>query len=525
MERPSRKSCTYPNRYRLVIGLITALGFVVGSTDSIEARPRPSQPARPALDQAAEQSTTVPSFTEIATNPASGLAYARGASPINAVIDDLRQRSLIAPLVDGVDFELPELPLKTHGQPGVAILDYDDDGDLDLYVTNGAGVGNSLFSNLLSETGEVTFVDVAAQAGVAATAQDSMGVCYGDIDNDDDHDLLVLGRSEPNRFFVNQGNGTFTEAADSGLEGGDLGHSSCSMGDVNGDGLLDVFVANVWDLDNLRACFTVPFAESHHNQLFINQGDGTFTDTSATSGIEDLAGLPPEAAGSATLTWAVGLLDIDLDGDIDIILGDDQCALGEERFGGVDRGFLHVLLNDGTGHFVDEAFLLHDQASSSWMGLAFGDLNCDGNLDVFGSNFGDYDDAIAAPFPYELGDQTTRWLLGNGDGSWTDPTIGQIASVFGWGNGIFDYDNDGDQDVVYHGGLDLNFFHAEDNPGVLLENQGCSAEFVTRVDAFPTDHQRRTVQGVALGDLDRNGFVDVVSVSNVDMPQALPLLP
>lgn len=465
------------------------------------------------------------SFTEIASDPASGLDYTRGASSIESVLDGLRQQSLISPIVDGVDFRTPDLPFKAHGQPGIAIMDYDGDGDLDLYVSNGPGVPNSLFSSQLVETGFLTYVDVSMAAGVDATAHDGNGVCYGDVDNDGDPDLLVVGRNEPNVFFLNDGDGTFTEQTASGLGGGNLGHSACTMGDVNGDGLLDVFVANVWDLDNLRACFEIRFAESQHNQLYINNGDNTFTDVSSTSGIEDLAGLPPDGTGEATLTWAAGIIDIDLDGDLDIVIGDDQCAIAEERFGGLDRGYIHVLLNDGHAHFTDEPIIVNSQLSSSWMGLAFGDLNCDGHLDIFGSNFGDYDDAVAGLFGYELGDQTTRWLLGNGDGTFTDPTVGTMASVFGWGNGIFDYDNDGDPDIVYHGGIDLNFIQVEDTPSVLLSNNGCTANFEAFVDAFPDgNHQRRTVQGVALGDLDDNGFVDVVTVSSLDIPDSLALL-
>ncbi len=92
--------------------------------------------------------------------------------------------------------------MKHHGAPGVAILDYDNDGDQDLYATNGQGASNSLYRNQLVETGQLTFVDVADQAGVAAADQDSTGVCYGDLDNDGDPDLLVLGHRSANLRFV-----------------------------------------------------------------------------------------------------------------------------------------------------------------------------------------------------------------------------------------------------------------------------------------------------------------------------------
>ncbi len=460
-------------------------------------------------------------LTNIAADPASGLLFERARSATFAVTDLLRQQSLVEPLDPGLSF-IPTNPFNTYGQSGVAILDYDRDGDLDIYVTNGPGAPNSLFSNQLMETGATTFVDVAVAAGVDATSLDGMGVCYGDINNDGYDDLLVLGRDDANRLFQNQGDGTFVQITDSGLEGGNLSSPSCAMGDVNGDGFIDVVIANSFDHGEFIACVVEPFSRNQHNQLFLNQRDNTFVDVSETSGVQDLAGFPPAGEGAAGITWAVGMVDIDLDGDIDIIFADDQCgipAVGEDPINGVDRGFIHVLLNDGAGHFTDNPIIVNDVSNGSWMGLAFGDLNCDGNLDIFGSNFGDYSIPV-------FGVQSSRWFLGNGDGTFVDSVANGDPTVFGWGNGIFDYDNDGDQDIVYHGGLDSFIVIASDNPGVVLQNQNCNANFVIDINvinrnALPVDHSRRTIQGVALGDLDRNGFVDVVAASSFDMPSSI----
>lgn len=126
--------------------------------------------------------------------------------PYKAIFDCLKQKSL-NPETTYTISDAIATPEKSDGAPGVALFDYDKDGDLDIYVTNGPNMrpdgvaqngSNSLYSNQLVESGAVRFVDVANGAGVAAAGQDSTGVCFGDIDNDGDHDLLVLGRAEPN---------------------------------------------------------------------------------------------------------------------------------------------------------------------------------------------------------------------------------------------------------------------------------------------------------------------------------------
>ncbi len=461
-------------------------------------------------------------FTDIATETGSGLAYARQPSATNAVMEELRQQSLVEPLPFTI---IPEMPYNTSGQPGVAIFDFDGDSDLDIYVTNGPGRANSLYANQLLETGALRFVDMAEAAGVAATAQDGMGVCFGDTDNDGDDDLLVLGRDEPNLFFENLGDGTFREVGLSGLEAGDKSSPSCAMGDIDNDGLLDVIIGNAYDHGNLLACLVENFALTQHNQLFHNRGDNVFAEVSASSGIEDLTGYSPTNDGGAGITWAVAMVDVDLDGDTDLVFGDDQCGMNETYYGGqLDRGFLHTLINDGSGHFTDQPMLDGPYPSSSWMGLGFGDLNCDGNMDIFGSNFGDYMD-VATGLDYFFGQQATRPVFGLGDGQFADHGVGSLgASVFGWGNAVFDYDNDGDLDVAYQGGLDFAVMVPADNPGVVLQNQDCSGEFVLDEGALTTNHSRRIVQGMAVGDLDLDGFVDMVSVSSFDLPEEVPMV-
>lgn len=455
--------------------------------------------------------------------------YARVGSTSVAEVEAIHQGALAAPITM---FDMIPAPMMPRGLPGVAILDFDGDGDLDLYATNGPGGANALLSNQLMETGAVTFVDVAVAAGVDATDQDSFGTCFGDTDNDGDHDLLVLGRNEPNRFFENDGDGTFSHDALSGIGGGNLSSTGCSMADFNGDGLLDVVVANTFDQDDSFPIFAELYALNQHNQLFLNQGDGTFVDASAGSGITDNGSF---YLGRAGITWGVGSADVDLDGDVDIVFMDDQGAVPPSRVCHLyppdfplpctDRALIHVFLNDGHGEFVDHPMLDGDHSASEWMGVSFGDLDCDGNMDMFASSFGGYGNA-ALGLAY-VGGSDSRPMMGNGDGSFRDVGVGAVnATPFGWGSAIFDYDNDGDSDVLVHGGLDAaNLGAIRDNPGTLLQNQGCSGEFVADETAISADHITRNVRGVAVGDFDRNGFVDVATVANFTLNPSTPLIP
>jgi enediyne biosynthesis protein E4 len=472
-------------------------------------------------------------FTEVAGDL--GMNFERTASPRNASSNFLRQLGTIGLMDIAIGAQ------KGRGVPGIAIFDYDNDGDEDIYVSNGPGSANSLYQNQLVETGTLGFIDSAVAAGADATAQDSAGVCAGDIDNDGDDDLVVLGVNEQNILYRNDG-GTFTDISQLGDFGSDsLGSMSCSIGDVDNDGLVDILIANMYSgcinvvpplgeqcgMEHSFPIFVEPYALNDHNQLFINQGGGVFNDESAARGLENTTGFVPPADGSPTVTWAIALVDVDQDGDLDIVQADDQAAIPNFAQGGVDRGILHIFDNDGTGNYTDISVASGVNKDGSWMGLAFGDLNCDGEMDMFGSNLGDYMFNLINP-GYQRGHLPSRWFLRNPDGTYDDPGVGNlVAGVFGWGANIFDYDNDGDQDIVYHGGLDVFMFSEASNPGAILENQGCSAEFrnATRKTGSDTNHLRRTVEGFATGDLNNDGFPDMVSASGYNAQESIPLTP
>jgi hypothetical protein len=450
-------------------------------------------------------------FQDIAAGGGAGISYGRTPSARKATLDAIQADGLLDLVT-----EYSYMPIKQYGGPGVAVLDFDNDGDLDIYVTNGPGTPNSLFQNRLQESGQLTFVDVGQTSGAALTDQDSNGVCFGDLGNDGDLDLYVTGYLG-NRLLENQGDGSFEDiTAASGTGGQSTTSVSCAMGDVNGDSRVDILVANAYDFkQNFATDF--PFIYNQHNQLLINQGGNVFADASDTSGIKSLAGLP--VPGAPLVTWAVALIDIDQDGDLDAVAATDE-------HGNVDDvGHLRVFKNDGAGHFTDSTPAVHMNRFGEWHGLAFGDLNCDGRLDIFGTNVGDY---VFNPGFFQPGEHASRWFLGQSDGTFTDPGAGALVTTpTGWGAAVADYDNDGDSDIIFHGGWEFTVLWDESNPGVLLNNQGCSASFTwdSAALAGSTNHLDRNVEGLATGDFNNDGFVDIVTVASFVVAPGSPRLP
>ena len=335
-----------------------------------------------ALSLAVNHSAVAITFEDVTEAVIEGSAYARTPSATQSILEQMRQSPTIA------KSDIPLVPFETNGWPGVAVFDYDGDGDLDIYVTNGPGSPNSLYQNQYSQTGILSFVDVAVETGVDATSHDSSGVCFGDIDNDGDHDLLVLGDGEGNILYENNGDGKFVNiTSTSNLAGGNFNSKSCSMGDIDNDGLLDIAIANAVSNSSSVSGFVVPFELNQPNQLFLNLGSNTFQDISDISGFRKHAGLLPEHGMLPTITWAVTMVDYDMDGNIDIITADDQVFLLPAHMGGVDRGILHVFRNDGSGRFEDVTDVVGTSKLGGWMGISVGDLNCDNSIDFFAKKY------------------------------------------------------------------------------------------------------------------------------------------
>lgn len=442
-------------------------------------------------------------FTNIATQPGSGITYGRVTSPDReadrAGIASMSYPLAVFPTV------LPESPQKWHGAPGVAVFDFDNDGDLDIYVTNGPGANNSLYSNQLVQTGQLSFVDVGVAAGVGLQDEDNSGVCFGDIDNDGDKDLYVLGSGHSNHLFENNGNGTFTDITTAaGVAGADhFYYSGCSMGDANNDGLLDILAGTTYHPWTQRhPVFTIGYIPGQEpDYLFLNTGNNVFIDASQSSGILNLFG--ENVPNGESVTWATAMVDIDQDGDVDIMNAEDAGP------GSHERGYMRLLKNDGTGQYTDKTVDSALAVPGGYMGYAYNDMNCDGTLDFFVTDTGSY----LTP------GRASRWYLQNADGTFRNPGLGALGGTpFGWGVSSLDYDNDGDTDLFYDGKVDMVRMIVLDNPGVILRNSGdCTANFTYDRPAILVDHRPRVVEGVAIGDLNNDGFDDLLTVSGFDV--------
>lgn len=388
---------------------------------------------------------------------------------------------------------------------GVAIFDYNKDGRPDIFFTNGANIEtltkdapeyrNRLFRN----DGHGSFTDVTDKAGLAGSGYD-IGAAVGDFDNDGHPDLFVSGVHH-NTLYHNNGDGTFSDVTvKAGLnhpdsEFGPLWSVDASWIDVNGDGLLDLFVVNYlqWDYATEPFCryhnisdYCAPtFYKGLPDQLFLNKGDGTFEDVSAKWGLRSLVG---KGMGAA-------LADYDLDGKPDLFVTND--------------GYYNFLLHNTGEKFEETALqagvaLPEDGNFISGMGLDFRDVNNDGYADI----------AFAA-----VANQTFPLFLNQMGKEFQEVTGAsgmRSASLLhsGFGLGIVDFDNDGWKDIFVSGGHVLSLMTLGtrvDEPNFVFRNPGATGQWKALVaeaglDAIAPARHR----GCAFGDLDGDGRFDVV---------------
>ncbi|MDQ2842467.1 MAG: CRTAC1 family protein [Acidobacteriota bacterium] len=401
---------------------------------------------------------------------------------------------------------------------GVALSDYDNDGLLDIFFTNGAAIPSlektdSTFSNrLFHNNGDGTFTDVTQKAGVAGVGY-SMGAATGDYDNDGFVDLYVTGVNH-NQLFHNNGNGTFTDVtAKAGVSGtvpgiGKAWAVTAGWFDYNNDGLLDLLVVNYlhYDLKTAPPCSVDKLPtycspsdfEGTPNILYRNNGDGTFTDVSASSHIGQIRGKG----------MGVAFADYDGDGYTDVFISNDT--------------FPNLLLhNNGDGTFTDratEAGVAYNEMGKTvaGMGADFRDLNNDGVPDIFhtamfGDSFPLYENAGKGQF----NDVTSSSGL-------TAATDGLTA----WGAGAFDFDNDGQKDLFTADAEILdNSLEVEHRPYRLPDKVFRNAGNLKFEDVSSTAGAGFAVpaahRGVAFGDLNNDGNVDVVVMVLNGSPEIL----
>lgn len=391
---------------------------------------------------------------------------------------------------------------------GVALVDFDLDGRLDLFFPGGGGYEGrqtrGLPAKLFRNEADWRFRDVSTAAGGGfPTSYYSHGSFVGDYDNDGFPDVLVTGYGGL-QFWRNLGDGTFVESHVEAQLLDTLWSSAAGWGDVNGDGWLDLYVAHYvnWSFDNhpfcvgprpdLREICSPRSFEPLPDALYLNAGDGTFRD------FTEEAGLRPDGKG-----LGVALGDIDLDSDLDIYVANDTTD-----------NFLY--LNDGAGHFQEVGALsgvaVDERGTPNGsMGVDFGDYNLDGLPDIWVANF-----------------EVESFALYRNDGNNLFLHVSQATGItalnglfVGFGTLFHDLDRDGDEDLIVTNGHVINFPRSapvQQLPLVLLNNEGRRFVRLNLPDPyFSAPHRGR---GLALGDLDNDGDVDF-AFSNNHEPAAL----
>ncbi len=381
-----------------------------------------------------------------------------------------------------------------NGLGGAVWFDYDRDGKLDLFLGNGPGLKSSLYHN----NGDGTFTDVAEQAGLAITTG-VMAAVAGDLDNDGYQELLVSGdggflNPTPSifRLFRNNRNGTFTDVtATSGIIP-PMVQTGAALGDIDNDGRLDIFIGSPGSM---------PLQVQYKNRLYHNDGHLHFTDISQQAGVDS-------AVGACVGTFS----DYDRDGWIDLFVANCGTVQGQPTP-------MELYHNNGDGTFTEVAQQAGLTGLGLWMGLAFGDFDNDGNIDVFVSNAG-----VAPP----LGILPHALFHNNGDGTFTNlgPQLGLDKLRWGWGNALIDFDNDGWPDLFFTGAfpnpMDPSVFvgpNGEGNYGVLWHNNH-DGTWTDLSSTLPHDFRHDYSSGVAVGDFDGDGFQDLVAMVTYFPPLA-----
>lgn len=364
----------------------------------------------------------------------------------------------------GLDrYEVDSFDSSAHG---VAWADYDNDGDLDLYLPY-----RFKFSRFWENNGNGTFSDVTKKMGITGY----MSACFADYDKDGDLDLFVMNFLRPNALYKNNGDKTFSDVTPFSQIGDDRGDTyGITLGDYDKDGDLDFYVTSYL---------------FYPDQFYGNNGDGTFTNLSDKLGFKNL-----EERGLGVMS-----LDYDNDRDLDIYVAND---FGDDV----------LYQNQGDGTFRDVAKEVGIDLPFNAMGVTAGDYDNDLDLDIYVTNGG-----------------TNVLYRNNGDGTFTDVAKEagvEDRPGIGWGTSFLDYDNDGDLDLYVVNGSLENVGKIPGNPSwpdrsgpnVLYRNNGDGTfTDVSEVEGVKDDGKGR---GSSIGDYDNDGDLDIYVV-NINRHDAL----
>jgi len=389
---------------------------------------------------------------------------------------------------------------------GLALFDYDDDGDIDIYLLNGAALKGTHYdrpptNHLYRNDGNWKFTDVTEASGTGDRGF-GLGVTVGDYDRDGDLDLY-LNNYGPNVLYRNNGDGTFTDVAEQAhVTDGDHVGGGAAFLDIDKDGDLDLYsvryvdfsyTTNVVDMASGKRAYMPPTAYAYPaDALYRNNGDGTFTDVSEPSGI---------AAHAGTGMGLIGA-DYDDDGDTDIFVANDR--LGNFLFA-----------NDGHGKFEEiglragVAYDFFGKAQGS-MGVDCADYDNDGLLDFYVTSYAREPATLYRNLGGGLFEDVTA-ASGAGAGTYVNPT---------WGAGFADFDNDGDRDLfvavghtqpeITESAIGISYWARNE----VLMNTG-NGKFVNVTDQCGNGLQvERSSRGAGFDDLDNDGDIDVVVLNS-----------